>query len=102
MGSLGGAPGTCPIASGASVSSNGNPFPAPELTSTPPCPHPQRPHTHHQAAAGNFNKGWADSCFLDLKVKEEGHHICKKRRESTESTCPLQLPFPQPGPPRGR
>ena len=23
---------------------------------------------------GNFNTAWADSCFLELKVKEEGHH----------------------------
>lgn len=87
-------------------SAQGIPFPTSELTSTstpPPAsentthtPH-HTTHTHtHQTAAGNFNKAWADSYFLNLKVKEEGHHICKKR-ESKESICPLQLLSPKPG-----
>lgn len=59
-----------------------------------PHPRPQRPHTC-QAAAGDFNKVWADSCFLALKGKEEGHHLCKKRESEAlicrGSYCSLSL-----------
>lgn len=44
------------------------------------------------AAARSFNAAWAH--FLDLKVKEEGHHICKKK---SGSVGPSQRLLPEPG-----
>ena len=63
-----------------------------------PCYLILRSHTHtHQAAADYFNEAWVDGWFLELKVKEGGHHIWKERRKSKGSVCPLQLLFPKPG-----